>query len=726
MLEAIIAAIVTVAVIACVALLVYVVRKRTSDASVLHDDNVEHIEAVGIGSAPAGPASVVEVGDDSHGDVRVKTSKEALIKPADRLGGRFAAMGVLIAGVFTMIGAKLWQMQLVRSDSYASEAESNLYTSISLPASRGRIYDRNEIELVKNRMCQTVLADADVANDPGLLKRLSAVLGIPTGVLKQKVRDESFGAQSQRIVTSEATLRDVAFISEHAAAFPGISVEERSMREYPFGALASHALGYTGSTTDEDLAAAAEAQGRDIESTDVIGKSGLELHYDRLLAGDKGTRRMMVDASGNIVNVVSETAPSRGSDLFLTIDAHAQYVTDKLLASTVAPEDGVIGTGKGVSACVVAIDVTDGSIIVMSSYPTFDPSYLTGGIPQEIWDLYNTEESHSPFVNRAINGQYAPASTFKAFTSMAGLHYGYAGYDSVWNCTGSWDGFGSGDIQKCWDNYGHGTLDLHGGIVHSCDVVFYEIAKAFFDHGPEGTGELSQTALQEYLELYRFGSTTGVDLAGESAGRIPTPEWKAEHWRNVPSEAVWRGGDYSNMIIGQGDVLVTPLQLACAYGGIATGKIMKPHLLKEVRNSKGEMVLTVQPEVVAEPVVNEYHLAYVRDSLHDMLSSHPDLEKMYVDAGIDAAAKSGTAEHTDKKDDAWFAAYAPFNDPKYAVVCIVEQGGGGSDVAGPIVAAVLDELLNNDLPPGAGLGYVEGSSGRSVAIEFTGNSGRQD
>lgn len=335
MLEAIIAAVVTIAVIGCVALLVYIVRRRGRHDNVLHGDSVEAIEAVGVGSAAKGGKAVVEVGDDSHGDVHVKTSKEALIKPADRLGGRFGALGVLIVGIFSMLGAKLWQMQLLRSDSYASEAENNLYTSVSTPASRGRIYDRNEIELVKNRACQTVLADADAANDPGLLKRLSAVLGIPVGVLRQRVRDESFGAQSQRIVTSEAKLRDVAFISEHAEAFPGIAVEERSVREYPFGALAAHALGYTGSTTDEDLAAAAEAQGRDVESTDVVGKSGLELYYDRLLSGDKGTRRMMVDASGNIVNVVSETAASRGSDLYLTIDAHAQYVTDKLLAATV-------------------------------------------------------------------------------------------------------------------------------------------------------------------------------------------------------------------------------------------------------------------------------------------------------------------------------------------------------------------------------------------------------
>lgn len=719
---AIIATIVTIAVILLIAIVVYIFIRRSRKSNIVQSGDVEHIDSL-VGTSDAKGVAVVESPKLSHGDVRVNTRRRAAATPSEKLTGRFGAMWVLIGGVFAMLGAKLWQMQLLGNDRFASEAENNLFKTLSTPASRGRIYDRKGTVLVKNKSSKTVLADGDVADNPDVIKKLSAVLGMPPGVIRQRVLDESLGAQSQRIVATGVRLRDVAFISEHADAFPGVSVEDRSVREYPYGALAAHALGYTGSPTSADLENAVE--GRNIEPIDVVGKSGVELYYDGILSGDKGTRRMVVDANGRIVNVVSETAASRGSDLYLTIDAHVQYVTDKLLASIVAP-DGVIGTGKGVSACVVAIDVRDGSIVVMSNYPTFDPSYLIDGIPQDIWDLYNSEESHSPFVNRAINGQYAPASTFKAFTSMAGLNYGYAGYDSYWTCTGSWDGFGSGDVQRCWDEAGHGTLNLHDGIVHSCDVVFYEIAKAFFDHGPEGTGELSQTALQDYLKIYRFGETTGVDLVGESSGRIPTPEWKQVQWRNVPSEAIWRGGDYSNMIIGQGDVLVTPLQLVCAYGGIATGKILKPHLIKEVRNVEGETALLAEAEVMAEPDVNESHLAYVRGALHDMLSGHPDLQKQFTDRGIDAAAKSGTAEHTDKKDDAWFAAYAPYDNPKYACVCIVEQGGGGSDVAGPIVAQVLGELLASDTDEPKEIGYVEGSSGRSVAIQFTGNAGRQD
>lgn len=720
MLEGIIAAIATVLVVACIALLVYILRGRSSRSDIVSNDEIESIETYGVGSASPAGASASPGGAPG---VHVKTSEESLAKPSQRLSGRFGGLAAFVAAVFAALGAKLWSMQLLGNAGYADEARENLMKTVSTPAPRGCIYDRHGRVLVKNNPSQTVLAEASVADDNDVIKRLSAVLGIPEGVVRQRVKDESQGAQSQRVVASGVRLRDVAFISEHSDAYPGISIEQRTLREYPYGALAAHALGYTGAPTEEELEKT--PKGRVIESNDIIGKSGVELYYDGILSGEKGSRRMVVDAAGKVVNVVGETDPQKGSDVHLSLDLHAQYVADKALAETIAPE-GDIGTGAGVSASVVAMDLRDGGITVMANYPTYDLTHLTDGIPQDIWELYNSEESHSPFINRAINGQYPPASTFKAFTAMAGLAYGFANYGSTWRCTGEWDGFGSGDIQKCWELKGHGTLDLHGGIVNSCDVVFYDIAKSFFDHGPEGTGELSETALQEYIRQYGFGDATGIDLDGESTGRVPTPEWKADQWRNVPSEALWLGGDYSNMIIGQGDMLVTPVQQACAYCAIATGRILKPHLIKEVRNGAGDVVFSAEAEVVAEPDVDNDHLEYVRRSLHDMLASNNMLSSMYARLGVDAAAKSGTAEHTDREDDAWFAAYAPYDDPRYVCVCVVEQGGSGSTVAGPIVGKVLAALQESDENPEAEAGYIGGSSGVSRVKEFKGGGGRQD
>ena len=718
MLTAVIAALITVVVLVGILSVVITVRSHRADEATNAVNDIGELETIGVAPDPT-------LSDDPSSDVRVKRGERPTSKPADSLTRRFAALSVLAGGIFALLGAKAWSMQVMSNDEYSDAALNNLSTTVSTPAPRGCIYDRNGRALVNNRTSQTVLADPDVLSNNDVLKRLSAVLGIPLGVVRQRIGDSSTGAQNKRIVASDVRLRDVAFISEHADSFPGVSIEERTVRDYPYGALASHLIGYTGSPSETELSN--DSSGRVIESTDVVGKSGVELQYDDVLSGDQGQRQLIVDAQGNTVDVISETSPVKGFDLHLTIDAHAQYVADRTLAELIAP-GGDIGTGKGVAGAVVAIDATNGDVLVMSSYPTYDPTYFTNGIPQEVWDLYNTDDSHAPMINRVVNGQYAPASTFKAFTSMAGLHYGYADYDTLWTCTGSWDGFGSGDIQKCWNTKGHGTLDLHGGIVNSCDVVFYEIAKAFFDHGPEGTQEISNTALQDYLKMYRFGSQTGIDLADESIGRIPTPEWKAEHWKNVPSEAIWVGGDYSNMIIGQGDVLITPLQLAMAYGAIATGKILKPHLLKEVQNNTGDTVVEADTEIIDEPDVNSEHLKYVCDSLHAMVSESKSAREAFTEAGIDpvlVSGKSGTAEHTDRIPDAWFVTFGPYEDPRYVVACVIEQGDGGADNAAPVAAKVMSALMESDGDPDE-VGRISGSSGRSVELQYSSSGGRQD
>ncbi len=716
---ALVAGIITAVILVGAVLIYVIIRRRDAERSSSDDAFGAELTNIKVGFDEAASAE-----GEGTTDVKVSSTHDASKAPAT-FSRRFLALGLLAAGVFATLAARIWNLQVKSGQGYEKEAEDNLLTSVSTPAPRGCIYDVRGRELVTNESSQTVLAEPSVADDPDTVLRLAAVLGLPAPIVRQRIQDASSGAQNQRVVAEGVRLRDIAFIAEHPDAFEGISMETRTVRHYPFGALASHVLGYTGSPTDDELSQA--ATGRKIHSTDIVGKSGVERIYDGTLSGDQGERRMMVDAKGSVVAVIGETMPSKGSDLHLTIDAYAQSVADRVLAETIAPL-GDIGTGVGKGGAVVAMNVKDGSIPVMASYPTFDPSYFTNGIPQDIWDLYNTDESNAPMVNRVVNGQYAPASTFKAFTSMAGLHHGFADYETEWECGGAWDGFESGDVQKCWLHSGHGFMDLHDGIVNSCDVVFYEIAKAFYDHGPEGTGEISDTALQEYLQLYDFGSPTGIDLPDESTGRIPTPEWKAEQWRNVPSEAYWRGGDYTNMIIGQGDVLITPLQLVVAYGAIATGKILKPHVLAEVRNSEGEVVVSAQAEVVGEPDVNQEHLEYVRESLHDMIAESQDAWPSFSARNLDAAGKSGTAEHTDRLADAWFVAYVPYDDPKYVVACILEEGDSGAKEAGPVVAQVLAALFEGESQDTASLevARISGSSGRSVARESGTGSARTD
>ncbi len=714
MLLAIITAIIAALIIVGIVVAVFILRsRRAPKTGAAAGKRVQTLETVGVSSSLASK-------DASNGgtEVHASSGQTSVKNPADNLKSRFTALGIFAGVVFGSLTVKLWSMQVLSSSSYARDAEENRFTTVYTPAPRGYICDSSGIPLVKNRTSLTVLAEPSVAENRDLLVRLSAVLGVPLNVVRQRIQDASAGAQSQRTVASDVKLRDVAFISEHADAFPNISVQTRTVRDYPFGALAAHVLGYVGSVSEDELNN--QPEGRDIKSIDDVGKSGVEATYDSLLAGDHGQRRVVVDAQGEVKEVASETQPTKGSDVYLTINGPLQYYCDRRLADLVAPDRGMIGSGKGVAAAVVAMDVRDGSIVAMASYPTYDPEKFIGGIPQDIWDLYNTEESHAPLNNRCVSGLYAAASTYKAVTGLAGLEYGFAGKDAqgkemTWDCEGSWDGFDTGVPQKCWLHSGHGKQTFRDGIVNSCDVVFYNIAKDFFDHSKSEGGNLSDTALQEVIQKYNFGKLTGIDIAGEEEGRVPTPEWKAEYWRNVPASAQWTGGDYTNMIIGQGDVQVTPLQVAVAYGAIATGKLMKPHLFKEVHNAEGEVSVTYEPEVIGEPEVTLDHLNTVRDALHGVATENEEVAKLFRKHKIDAAAKTGTAEHTDKGDDAWFVCYAPYEEPKYVVACVVEQGGGGSAVAAPLGVDVMAKVLDMDAGElDATMGKIAGSTGKEV------------
>ncbi len=604
--------------------------------------------------------------------------------PASSAGvrNRFVAVGVLIGGVFAALTAKLFGLQVIDAASYSEEADANLYTTVSTPAPRGIIYDRNGIALVSNRQVQTVLADADVVKDPDVLLRLSSLLGIPYEVVHARISDSSSGAQSQRVVASDVKLRDIAFISEHRDAFPGVTTQVRTTRSYPYGALAAHLLGYTGTASQDDLTNAAE--GRDIQSGDAVGKSGIEQTYDSLLAGDHGQRVLVTNASGVIQQVVGETDPTKGNDVYLTIDAKVQHVADRLLADAVQ-------NGTGTAASCVCIDVKTGGIVAMASYPTYEPEHFIGGISQDAWDSYQTEESHYPLMNRTIAGTYPAASCFKAFTGLAGLTYGFADSSKTWDCQGTWTGFGTEYAQKCWQKSGHGWLGLRQGIVVSCDVVFYEIAKSFYD----ARASIGEEAMQDFVKEFGYSAATKVDLAGESEGRIPTPAWKKEYFKDVPEEAQWLPGDYSNMVIGQGYVLVTPIQVARAYAAVATGKLLRPHLLKEARNSLGDTVLSFDTVEDAKPDVTEANYKIIRDALHGVSTENSSISSALSGYSWSSASKTGTAEVAGKEDMAWFSMYAPYEDPQFALTVCVEEGGSGGTVGAPVAIQVMDAAIQS-------------------------------
>ncbi len=668
MLSAILTTIFALVVLGVIAVVIFRVRSNSAASRARDRMGVKSVTSVGIAAetpkTTSGAAHVPLTGAGS----------------SESLRSRFAAVGIIAAGVFGALAAKLFGLQILEGASYSQEAEANLYTTVSTPAPRGVIYDTEGTALVTNRQVQTVLADADVAKNPDVMLRLSSLLGVPYDVVRARILDSSSGAQSQRVVASDVKLRDVAYISEHRDAFPGITTQIRTTRSYPYGALAAHVLGYTGTASEDDLKNA--AQGRDIRSGDAVGKSGIEQTYDALLAGDHGQRTLVTNASGVVQQVVGETDPTKGNDVYLTINAKVQHVADTVLADAVKH-------GTGTAASCVVIDVQTGGIVAMANYPTYEPEHFIGGISQDVWDAYQTDSSHYPLMNRAIAGTYPAASCFKAFTSLAGLTYGFANTSKTWDCQGTWTGFGKEYPQQCWLHSGHGWLGLRQGIVVSCDVVFYEIAKSFYD----ARNSIGLEAMQDFIKEFGYASATKVDLAGEADGRIPTPGWKQDYFKDVPEEAQWLPGDMSNMVIGQGYVLVTPIQVARAYAAVATGKLLRPHLLKEVHNSLGDTVLSFDTVEDTPPEVSEDNLAIVRDALRGVAVENAEVSTDFNQYPFTVAAKTGTAEVAGKKNMAWFSCYAPYEEPRFAMTVCVEEGGAGGSTASPLAAKIMDAAI---------------------------------
>ena len=672
MLSAILTTIAAFVVLGVLAVVIFRVRSQSSRTRTSDRMRVKSVTSVGIA------AETPKTSNTSGSGVSFGGSS---VNP-DSLRNRFLAVGVLAAGVFGALGVRLFGLQILDSATYSEEAQENLYTTVSTPAPRGVIYDSQGVALVTNRQVQTVLADADVAENSDVLLRLSSLLGIPYEIVRSRILDSSSGAQSQRVVASDVKLRDIAYISEHRDAFPGITTQVRTTRTYPYGALAAHVLGYTGTASEDDLNNAAE--GRGIQSGDAVGKSGVEQTYDALIAGDHGQRILVTDASGAVQQVVAETDPSKGNDVYLTIDARVQHVAD------VALQEAVTG-GTGTAAACVVIDVQTGGIVAMSNYPTYEPERFIGGISQDTWDAYQTEESHYPLMNRAIAGTYPAASCFKAFTGLAGLTYGFADTTRTWDCTGTWTGFGDEFPQKCWLETGHGYITFREGVIESCDTVFYEIAKDFYN----ARGTIGNEAMQDFIKEFGYAASTNIDLSGEAEGRIPTPQWKQEYFRDVPEEAQWLPGDMSNMVIGQGYVLVTPIQVARAYAAVATGKLLRPHLLKEVRNSLGETVMSFETVEDYHPDVDESLLAVMQDALHGVATENSSVAADFGQYSWSAAAKTGTAEVAGKQDMAWFSCYAPYEEPRFALSLCLEEGGSGGTTGSPIAARIMDAAIRS-------------------------------
>lgn len=601
------------------------------------------------------------------------------------LKGRFAALGLVVLIVLGTLLVRLWSMQVLSGDEYQALADDNRVREIALDAPRGRILDRNGTPLVTNRPTLAVTVSPTSKDDDDLIMKLSVVLGMPAQEIKEKIASKKEAALRPRVVAIDASDAVVAYLAEHESEFPGVEVQVLAVREYAMGGLAAHVLGYTGEISEDQIE---EDEFSGYLLGDIVGKTGAEAQYESVLQGDKGYRRIEVDAAGRPRRVIEEVDPIAGSDVVLTIDANVQRVTETALGNALkdAQRDGFPDAHAGAA---VALDVKTGEVLSMASVPTYDPTVFLGGISSDNWKSLTATDSEYPLNNRAIMGLYPAASTFKAFTGLAGLKYDVTREWAQYDCTGRWTEMGEQWPKSCWDKSGHGTISFHGGVVDSCDIVFYEIGYEFYKRGNE--------ELQKHAREWGYGSVTGVDLPGESAGRIPDAAWKAKFNENYPEYIKWLPGDTVNLAIGQGDVLVTPLQVAASYAGIANdGSVMRPHVLKQVLDSKGALARAYEPNVAFKPEVSAEDLSVMRSSLLDVVEEGT-AKSAFAGFGVKTAAKTGTAQVASKDDYAWFVAYAPVDDPKYAVAVLIEQGGHGGSIAGPAARDILASLLGEPI-----------------------------
>lgn len=613
--------------------------------------------------------------------------------PSSHFKSRINATGIFAGTIIGALFMRLWNMQVISSSSYTEQAEKNRTRSISTHAARGRILDRNGAVLVGNRPSLVVLAEQSVLEDEAELHILAALIGIPKAVLRLKIEDSSQGLQRGRVIAVDVSRRVVSFINAHPSLFDGVSIEARSQRSYPLGSLAGQVLGYTGVITSEQLKASQDNQDEGkitYEPGDVVGQSGIEASYENVLQGIKGEQVVFVDADGNIVNHSSSVEAQSGSDVVLTLDADIQKAAEDSLSSTIKrlQEHGKPDCFGG---CAIAMDVTNGEIIAMASAPSFSPNVFVGGISSDDWDMLSSKSSHNPLLNRGIGGQYPSASTIKPLSALAALNEGIATPQSSYMCTGYWTGFGAAFGQYCWLHTGHGPMTLQTGITHSCDVVFYEVGKGFFYSS-------NKDGLQQMFKKWGLGSKSQIDLPGELQGRIPDEAWKREYFASYPDDAkAWQGGDNTNLAIGQGDLLVTPLQMLCVYAGIANrGSIPQPHLMKSIKStSNSGSIIDYKCSTRISVDEKDEYMDLIQRGLYGVIYEESQAQAShFTNMKEKVAGKTGTAETSHETPTGWFIAYAPYDKPRYVVASVLENSGFGSDGAMYVVRDILGALYH--------------------------------
>ena len=683
---------------------------------------------------------------------------------SDRSRLRLVVLQVLVLSLLVTLLGRLWYLQVLAAENYRAAAAENGTREIVTPAPRGMILDSRGRPLARNRTALVVsISRTAMLRQPDggreLVAKVARVIGEPAAAVWEKTRlcgsegappaPRCFnGSPYQPIpVTDEASTQMALQIMERREDFPGVTAELTAVREYPMPlrANAAHVLGYLGPVSDEELAAR-EGAGTGprtetvLQRTDLIGRAGLERQYDADLRGAPGVKVLSVDHQGGVSGVVSETEPTPGNYLVTTIDADVQAEAEKQLKAAImrARSTGDINKGyatklKADSGAMVVMDVHTGGIVAMASYPTYDPNIWVGGISSRDYRAISSKRNNYPNQSRAFQGEFAPASTFKAVTLPAAVRAGYS-VNRAYNCPSSYSIGGA--PKRNYESQGYGVISMLRAMQVSCDTIFYKFAyETWLRMGGLNAKKNAKDPFTETAKAFGLGQRTGLDLPGEADGRIADRAWKRAYWkatrdfycakaktgypdvaRKDPRRAAYllqlskencvdgyayRGGDAANFAIGQGDTTTTPLQMARVYAAVANGgTLVTPHVGSAVMTPEGELVRRIAPEPAGRVPVSRATLGWLRHALRTVTESGTGYGPFYR-AGfplgkLPVASKTGTGEVYGKQTTSWFASYAPADKPRYAVVMMVSQGGTGSGTSGPAVAEVYKTLFGID------------------------------
>ena len=607
--------------------------------------------------------------------------------------GRAITLFALVVILFAILVARMLTLQIVEHETYQLRADNNRTQIQTLAPSRGMIYDRNGRLLADNQTSFSLAIVAERVEDiESLLSAIVEILSLNTQQL-ERIREElakRSRPDSAVVILEALSEKQVALLAVNRHRLPGIEVVSRLVRSYPMGAIAAHAVGSVRRLTKEDLATIEPVQ---YSGSQFIGKRGVEAFYEKSLHGKVGYQKVETDAYGRVRRVLDVQGAQSGQNLTLHLDS-------KLQAASVDALDGRRGA-------IVALDPTTGGVLAMVSQPSYDPNLFVSGMSSSQFSELSSS-IYLPLFNRAVNGQYAPGSTFKPVVGLAGISSATTDWDETIEDKGWFKLPGQDRVYRDWswtkDNSGgQGEVNLHRAIYRSSNVYFYDLAS-----------RMEVDSLLGFAGQFGFGRNLALDIPQASSGLLPTPEWK----RNVKNQP-WYPGDSVNLGIGQGDLLATPLQMATVAATIANrGRVVRPKMLLSSDDTIGEMNSVEEPPQIVG--LSEEDWESMVDSMEDVVhrggkgfrGNGTAWAYIGQKIGYRMAGKSGTAQVVEinqgevydeealtefRRKHAWFIAFAPVDNPTIAVAVLVENGGGGSSVAAPVARAVIDAHLFQEI-----------------------------